>query len=255
MCALEHANKSSLKLREPVQVSIDVEVLKAELAEDLNLLARDIGGPDIGMPTPPVIRGIIAPILRKWVSDNGMKPIHRAVGQQSQFRVYDNQEHVHLCKKNHYVHWHGMVPILGVMIGGGLPRDPKKTLLHNLKSDREVVYDYKAFRIQKMAFSGNRFLTREECVRFTADRMGGTHTHAQAKPRENDPVEFLELTGAAIATDGNVQLMGRAEFEKVREYRLEGRLVYSLMHLIVLDTARRFHDGLKPTQPSKIRTA
>jgi hypothetical protein len=227
---------------------IDLEVLKAELAEDLHLLARDIGGPDIGMPSPPVIRGVIAPILRKWVSDNGMNPIHRAVGRQSHFRVYDNQDHIRLCKQNHYVHWYGMVPISKLMTGGGLPRDPKSTVAHNIKSDREVVYDYNAFRIQKMAFCSGRFLTREQCVRFTADRMGGTHTQAQAVPRKNDPVEFLELTGAAIAPDGNIQLMGKAEFEKVREYKVEGCFVYSLMHLIVLDAARRLHDGLQQAQ-------
>jgi hypothetical protein len=224
---------------------IDIDVLKTELAEDLHLLARDIGGPDIGMPTPPIIRGVFSPILRKWISDSGMNPIHRAAGKQSQFRVYDNQEHVRLCEQKHYMNWYGLVPITGMMIGGGLPRDPNSTASHHIKSDREVIYNYNAFRIQKIAYCGGRFLTREQCVRFTADRMGGTHTQAQVKPRDNDPLDFLELTGAAIRPNGEVQLMGKAEFEKVKEYKLDGRLVYSLMHLIVLDTARRFYNGLQ----------
>ena len=223
---------------------IDHKVLSAELAEDLGLLARDVGSPDAGMPTPSIIRGVFAPILRKWVSDNGLKPLHDLAGRQSHYTVYDNKPYADLCNRDHFIHWHGMVPIMGAMVGGSLPRDPAKTSISHLGADREVRYDFKAFRIQKMAYSGGRFLTREQCVRFTADRMGGTHTQAQAKRKSHDPVEFLELTGAAVGQDGNVQLLGKTEFEKAQEYVSDGKFVFSLMHLIVLDTARRFHEGL-----------
>lgn len=194
------------------------------------------------MPTPTVIRGIIAPILRKWISDNGLAPLHRAAREESSFVVDDCPEDIGLCEKGFYKHWTAELPILNTRVSTGQLSDSSRSLPS--ARSRTISVPFKKFANQRMAYSAGRFLNRRDSVRFVADRMGGAHTTYQAKFKPHDPVEFFNLTGFVVdKSSRNVRILANLNDESAL-HKGNGAFVYSVVHLIVLDTARRFFDGL-----------
>ncbi|CUH43445.1 hypothetical protein [Ruegeria atlantica] len=90
-----------------------------ELKGDLEILSRYQVSPNHEFPSQHEIRSILAPILRKWMCDNGMNPVHKELGgQQSMFSVPDHSGFVNEAKINMAINkWFAAVPVpLGLAV-------------------------------------------------------------------------------------------------------------------------------------------
>lgn len=222
-----------------------IDSLLDELRGDLGILSRYQTSPNHDFPSQHDIRSIVAPILRKWVSDNGMKQVHDLFGgRQATFKVPDHSEFVREAKVNKVVDkWFSAVPVpLGLMLEVQFIKD-EKIVSRCQKSEAEL--DFKAFRIQKVGYHRGKFITREEIARFVADKMGGTHTQSQAKEvKDVRKLDFIKL--AVVAINGSTRTIETADnptTDQIEDWKQSGYSIYSCLHLNVLDSANRFFRG------------
>ncbi|WP_159090016.1 hypothetical protein [Ruegeria sp. Alg231-54] len=216
-----------------------------ELKGDLEILSRYQVSPNHEFPSQHEIRSILAPILRKWMCDNGMNPVHKKLGgQQSMFSVPDHSGFVNEAKTNKAINkWFAAVPVpLGLAVEVQFIKDAEVT---SRCKKGDTIYDFNAFRVQKVGYSSGKFITREEIARFVADKMGGTHTQSQATPvKDVRKLSFLDLVMVAIHSEGKIVETGDNPTEDQRKlWQQSGYNVYSCLHLNVLDSAHRFYNG------------
>ena len=176
-----------------------------------------------------------------------MSQLCRATKSQPIFRVYTDKVSVDRCKRGEMVHWTAMTDINGVAIATGLPKLEHVHKQYPTGDAKTWEYEFKLnqFRVQKVAYNKGRFVTREQSLRYLADKMGGTHPHQVGrKARQNDISDILDLHGATFfPKSNNWQLMNGMDPTLVAEYENRGGLVFSMLHLIALDSARRFCQG------------
>lgn len=221
-----------------------VKELAEELREDLAVLRHHVGEPN-DLPNPAFIRATLSPILRKWICDDGLGPIHRAASEQSVFTVQNTD---HIVKKKDlvaYELWHCEMPIAGNGIGQIRPKDANNDPLGSVETGGEVKRKFRTFRQQKIAYLNGKSLTRDMCLRYFADQMGGTHTIDQAKKKNGPAATFIEMAGFAFDPETrDSKMFWPGEFQNAARLRADGKWIFNFMHICALDTARRFHEGL-----------
>lgn len=227
-------------------MTAELNILKKELIEDIQLLRSDFKYPT-SIPTAPKIRAQISPILRKWICDNGLSPLCKEYKAKPLFKVINDKVEIDRCKRGEIAHWTATnnIGALGIGTGRIKPEYIHKTYRKGDDKSMEYLFKFNEFRVQKVAYINGRFVSRNESLRYLADKMGGTHSHqVTRKPRNFDLSDLLKLHGATLFPENNSwQLMNGMEPDKVSEYESQGGIVFSMLHLIALDSARRFCEG------------
>jgi len=218
---------------------------RVELEAELEILERYLGGKDT-FPTHHEIRVIISPILRKWISDDGLSHIHKEYPELSIYTVNNHDGYVEACKKKITNTWLMSLPVVGDMYVDVNYIEDKDTI--NDCELGEIEYDFDNFKKQVVACVDGDFITRSECIRFVANKMGGAHTQSQAYlERKESLVEFITLFVVAIDHKAGVvnALDVRSCSEKLGDLQRDGYSTYPALYLVVLDTARRFVSGMR----------
>ncbi len=213
------------------------------LQGDLEILGRHINTDFNKYPSQHEIRTIISPILRKWISDNGMRYFHDKDKKLSTYIVINTSAFVEECKNNDKVDkWIMQLPFREFLIQ--MYFLDKKDFQRCNKG--EIKCDFNSFRNQKIAYNNGNFITREECIRFVANKMGGIHTQEQAKPLKNKAqLEFVRMMVIAFSPKKRIiaNLDGSSELQ-LETYKKQGYSLYPLLYLVVLDSAIRFYKGV-----------
>lgn len=217
---------------------------KSDLQGDLDILSRHLGGRG-AFPTQHDIRAIIAPILRKWICDNGIKTIHDEYRTQSTYTVPNFKGYVYECQNNGLDTWLMTLPVIDDLYVDVEYIQDKSIKKRCVLGDTE--YNFNAFKNQKVAYLNGEFINRDECIRFLANKMGGAHTQKQSKHEKKESlVKFVSLFVVAIDYGSRqVHAFDQSGEERLHELQRRGYATYSAMHLVVLDTARRFNDGMR----------
>jgi len=158
------------------------------------------------------------------------------------FKVYRHKKAIECCKAGTFNAWVGMVPMGRIMTSyatpfhGGRPPD--------IREANKVDYDAKSFVCQKMAYANSKFATRKGCIAYVANRMGGTHPQKMEKIRDHELYGHIYQWGFCLSENGQMQMMHVESFKDALDSGANEERIYNAMHLIVLDTAQRFHDAI-----------
>ena len=76
-------------------------IMKSEFIEDLKFVKENIQ-PGV-FPKRSILRNCIAPFLRKWMCDNGLRSIDSSLGKGVEVEVFINHKMLDYCKKGHAI--------------------------------------------------------------------------------------------------------------------------------------------------------
>lgn len=213
-----------------------------EFIEDFALVRSQV--PQGSFPTRAVLRNIVAPFLRKWLCDYGIRDADAAAGKSLMISALVNQSVLRYCEQDKAIFWHAEVPLGGISVGGGAPLNHIAAPFPTSRS-QEVQLSLNHFIIQKVGYrkigterSAHCFVKRCDAVRFFCDKRAGAHTHAQAKvSTSRSTIEALERE-IGVDLDGR-SILFASQLDNVN-LADEGIKVYTFLHSITLDTFERF---------------
>lgn len=154
--------------------------LKSEEVEMVLQLLEDVAAIEAAnvarFPTAVELRTVFTPILRRWIADGGFFTIQKLLASPLTFTTYSHVDDVTACKLGAYKWWMGPVDC-----GEGLIVKPavstRKYAPGELQERKlfEIAQKAKLFFEQKMFWWKGQFYTREDLIKFAANKLGGVH--------------------------------------------------------------------------------
>ena len=135
----------------------------------------------VALPSPPEIRAMFSPILRKWMLEPQFHRLQKLIRPRTmRFPIIGNGQAVKLCEAGQFEHWMGVM-FIGT-IGVSTAQVAQKHLGKKPPSPRvpaAVPQLAKHFFGQKMFYWKDAFYTRTDMVKWLANRFGGAHLDFQ----------------------------------------------------------------------------
>lgn len=227
---------------------IDIlKTMKAEFIEDLKFVKRDILPNKL--PGKSVLRNSVAPFLRKWMCDNGLREVDNSLGKSVTVSVPIDRAILEYCRKGHAIFWHSIVPLGELSIGGAAPIDHDKNPVPLItRGEKKIILNQ--FFKQKVGFSKvaglpakECFVKRDDAVRYFCNQRGGSHTHQQRNLTRIKPV--IESMETRIGIDLETRSVLFEDGLSKIDIRDESKLVYTFLHAITYDTFVKLEEALR----------
>lgn len=224
--------------------------MKVEFLADLKLVNEHILSDRL--PERSVLRNIVAPFLRKWLCDNGLRDIDPNLGKDIHVKVPINQQLLDYCGNGHAIFWHAFVPLGDFEVEGAAPVDNEKKPIPSSSSVvREI--NLNQFSKQKVGYSKvsgkppkECFVKRDDAVRYFCNQRGGAHTHGQKNLNRIKPV--IESMEMRIGIDlEKPSILFENELSQI-DIRDESKLVYTFLHAITYDTFVKLCEALRKAE-------
>lgn len=229
-----------------MDLTIEQRQLVRILLDDYHVLGRDVEDRRI-LPTPPIIRAVISPILRKWLVEGAIYQLGKVKQTQFAFSVYSSDDVIEQCVAGRMLFWLELIRLFGNRISTGCPIDPSFAV--PMGNPRPVDLKTSKFVSQKMIYFEGIFFSRKDIVKFCANKMGGTHLSSKINSDNDLILERMKLFGllvkpASTNSNVNVTLPGRYAMDAIKKAEANGEIFYSFPHLVLLDSAHLFFEAI-----------
>lgn len=212
------------------------------MLEDTAILARDVPNTKVA-PRPEVIRSVISVILSKWSEGNGISQLQRYLGKDAvRIPALDFGRAIQCCNDGTLRTWIGPLALFDTQVGVAGAESPDKQGLFDPNSMKDTELRVTQFFEQQIAYIDNEFIRRKQIVDYARNKGGAHLSDGKTKERLE---QFRLLQGVVFDRRKNtISLSGGAHLEEAQNSLSSEKGAYDSVQLVVLDTARRFVNGI-----------
>lgn len=200
-------------------------------------------------PSPQAARAIIAPILRRWISEQLLHRVQRLFGPKMlTFPLLEMPNTVERCSAGLIEHWFTATELGGVAISMSLPKSSVPANLAGLDTSGDghggwVRRPVRAFFEQKVFFWQGRFYTRAQILSAQANKRGGVHLDFNRAAKDAH-VDALPLFFGVEVSGTNYQILVGQDIQLAKLNRARRQNTYDAFDLVAIDSARIFVLGV-----------
>lgn len=220
-----------------------------QLLDDVSIIEAHF--PLGGIPTPSLLRTCFAPILRRWIAEGVFFRAQKLIlPTHVTFATTSNTRAMEQCGAGVYEHWMELMffGTIGVSVSRktaqhvhDVPERPDAAALEPTPKKAKKFFE------QPMFFWKSDFYTREDVIKWHANKLGGVHLDFRRKEDEAHINEIKTHFGFELKGGLRAMLMGE-EIERGRADRARRQSVYDATELIAMDTARIFASGIRGSE-------
>jgi hypothetical protein len=217
-----------------------------QLLDDVQLLERKVA---YDLPSPTDLRATFSPVLRRWIIDGAFFLVQKLLTERVLFEMYSRTDDVKWCQAGIYTWWMGTI-----YSGNGIAIGTNR-LAQKYADNRDLIPERrKPFLISqkaKMFFGQPCFLwkeklyTREDAIKFLANKLGGTHYAMDRHKKEIHVQEIQSQFGVIYDSPGNARILAPGELLALRADPNTRDRVFDAIQLTVGDTASIFCKGIR----------
>lgn len=228
--------------------------LVLQLLDDVQLLEKKVA---YDLPSPADLRATHAPVLRRWVVDGAFYRIQKLLlPERILFECYSRTDEVKFCQAGVYTWWMGEIYVgNGTAIGAGQLAQKyidTPSLVPERRKPFKIEQKGKLFFEQACFLWKGKMYSREDAIKFLANKLGGAHYDFDRNKKEAHVEEIQNQFGVIFDTPSNARLLAPGEVRTLRADANTRDRVFDAVQLTVGDTASIFCAGIRKYE-SKIR--